>query len=196
MVFVTKDIIPFSQANARLSELAEEVKQDREKIITKNGGSYIALVDAEKLDYYHQMEREHVFIIPNLEWFPNMGRPFLEREAHSIEGLTLREALLTKYKRNSRFLVAAALRNDKEGTSIQRACPGVPGRTTPSPVPMIQAGIDLRSVGVASRCAISAASVPASASLSIRGNACAPASSSSVTSVSSWPSACCVVGDR
>jgi len=62
MAFITKDIIPCSQARARLSELAEEVKQGREKIITKNGESYIALVDAEKLDYYHQLEREHVFI--------------------------------------------------------------------------------------------------------------------------------------
>ena len=38
-------------------------------------------------------------LIPNLERFPNMGRPFLEREARSIEGVKLREALLTKYKR-------------------------------------------------------------------------------------------------
>jgi len=37
-------------------------------------------------------------LIPNLERFPNMGRPFLEREARSIEGVKLREALLTKYK--------------------------------------------------------------------------------------------------
>jgi len=62
MAFATTDIIPFSQARARLSELAEEVKQGREKIITKNGESYVAIVDAEKLDYYHQLEREHVFI--------------------------------------------------------------------------------------------------------------------------------------
>jgi prevent-host-death family protein len=51
-----------SQARARLSELAEEVKQGAEKIITKNGESYVALVDAQKLDYYHQLEREHAFI--------------------------------------------------------------------------------------------------------------------------------------
>jgi len=38
-------------------------------------------------------------LIPNLERFLNMGRPFLEREALSVEGIKLREALLTKYKR-------------------------------------------------------------------------------------------------
>jgi prevent-host-death family protein len=62
MSFRTKDIVPFSQARSRLSELAEEVKRGSEKIITKNGESYVALVDANKLDYYHELEREHAFI--------------------------------------------------------------------------------------------------------------------------------------
>ena len=62
MAFLTKDIIPFTQARAKLSELAEEVKNGSEKIITKNGESYVALVDSAKLDYYHQLEREHAYI--------------------------------------------------------------------------------------------------------------------------------------
>jgi prevent-host-death family protein len=57
------DVVPFSQARANLSELAEQVKAGAEKIITKNGESYIALIDAERLDYYHQLEREHIHLL-------------------------------------------------------------------------------------------------------------------------------------
>ncbi len=53
----------FSQARANLSELAEQVKAGAEKIITKNGESYIALIDAKRLDYYHQLERERIHLL-------------------------------------------------------------------------------------------------------------------------------------
>jgi hypothetical protein len=35
---------------------------DAEKIITRNGESYVALVDARRLDHYHRLEREHIHI--------------------------------------------------------------------------------------------------------------------------------------
>ena len=57
------DVIPLSQARANFSELAEEVKAGAEKIITKNGESYIALIDASRLDYYHQLERERIHLL-------------------------------------------------------------------------------------------------------------------------------------
>ncbi|MES2535228.1 MAG: type II toxin-antitoxin system Phd/YefM family antitoxin [Pseudomonadota bacterium] len=57
------DVVPFSQARANLSELAEQVKAGAEKIITKNGESYVALIDAQRLDYYHQLEREHIHLL-------------------------------------------------------------------------------------------------------------------------------------
>ncbi|MFI3186518.1 MAG: type II toxin-antitoxin system Phd/YefM family antitoxin [Methylococcaceae bacterium] len=57
------DVVPFSQARAKLSELAEQVKAGAEKIITKNGESYIALIDANRLDYYHQLERERIHLL-------------------------------------------------------------------------------------------------------------------------------------
>lgn len=57
------DIVPLSQARANLSELADEVKAGAEKIITKNGESYVALIDAARLDYYHQLERERVHLL-------------------------------------------------------------------------------------------------------------------------------------
>lgn len=57
------DIIPLSQARARFSELTDEVKAGAEKIITKNGESYVALIDAQRLDYYHQLERERIHLL-------------------------------------------------------------------------------------------------------------------------------------
>lgn len=57
------DVIPLSHARAHFSELAEEVKGGVEKIITKNGESYIALIDASRLDYYHQLERERIHLL-------------------------------------------------------------------------------------------------------------------------------------
>lgn len=57
------NVVPFSQARANLSELAEQVKSGAEKIITKNGESYVALIDANRLDYYHQLERERIHLL-------------------------------------------------------------------------------------------------------------------------------------
>ncbi len=57
------DVIPLSYARANFSELADEVKGGAEKIITKNGESYIALIDASRLDYYHQLERERIHLL-------------------------------------------------------------------------------------------------------------------------------------
>ena len=54
------DVVPISEARARLTELAEDVvDRGAEKLLTKNGASYVALVDARKLDYYHALEVEH-----------------------------------------------------------------------------------------------------------------------------------------
>lgn len=57
------DVIPLSQARANLSELADQVKSGAEKIITKNGESYVALIDAERLDYYHRLEQERIHLL-------------------------------------------------------------------------------------------------------------------------------------
>ncbi len=63
MSISTRDIVPFTQARANLSELADEAKAGSEKIITKNGESYVALIDAARLDYYHRLEREHIHLL-------------------------------------------------------------------------------------------------------------------------------------
>lgn len=63
MAISASDVVPLSYARANISELADEVKAGAEKIITKNGESYIALIDARRLDYYHRLEREHIHLL-------------------------------------------------------------------------------------------------------------------------------------
>ena len=63
MAISTVDVVPFSQARSNLSELAEQVRNGAEKIITKNGESYVALINAERLDYYHRLERERIHLL-------------------------------------------------------------------------------------------------------------------------------------
>ena len=58
MPITSQDIVPFNKARTNLTALADEVRAGSEKIITRNGESYVALVDARKLDYYHELERE------------------------------------------------------------------------------------------------------------------------------------------
>lgn len=63
MSFSTQDIVPISEARARLTELSDEVVAGAEKLLTKNGAAYVAIVDAKKLDYYHTLEEEHAGLI-------------------------------------------------------------------------------------------------------------------------------------
>ena len=59
----SSDIVALNQVRARLSDLAEEVRAGAEKIVTRNGESYIALIDARRLDHYHRLEREHIHLV-------------------------------------------------------------------------------------------------------------------------------------
>ena len=63
MAFTTNDVVSFTQARATLSDLADQAKAGAEKIITKNGESYVALIDAERLDHYHRLERERIHLL-------------------------------------------------------------------------------------------------------------------------------------
>ncbi len=62
MSLSTKDIVPINRVRARLTELAESVRAGEEKIITRNGESYVALIDARRLDHYHRLEAEHIHL--------------------------------------------------------------------------------------------------------------------------------------
>ena len=60
----TSDVVPISEARARLTELADEVVgAGAEKVLTRNGASFVAIVDARKLDYYHALEQEHASLV-------------------------------------------------------------------------------------------------------------------------------------
>ncbi len=64
MSLKTRDVVPISEAPARLTDLAEEVVGGgAEKVLTKNGASFVALVDARKLDYYHALEAKHASLV-------------------------------------------------------------------------------------------------------------------------------------
>ena len=57
-------VVTISEARARLNELAEDVVvHGTEKLLTKNGARYVALVDVRKLDYYHALEAEHAGLV-------------------------------------------------------------------------------------------------------------------------------------
>ena len=65
MTFSASDVVPLTQTRIKLSELSDQAKAGAEKIITKNGESCVALIDAERLDhYYHRLEREHIHLLP------------------------------------------------------------------------------------------------------------------------------------
>ncbi len=64
MALRASDVVPISEARARLTELAEDVVgSGAEKVLTKNGASYVALIDARRLDYYHALEAEHAYLV-------------------------------------------------------------------------------------------------------------------------------------
>jgi len=60
--FRSDDIVPMNQVRATFTELADQVRRGRENLITRNGESYVALIDARRLDHYHRLEREHIHL--------------------------------------------------------------------------------------------------------------------------------------
>jgi PHD/YefM family antitoxin component YafN of YafNO toxin-antitoxin module len=64
----TEDIIAISRARARLTELADAVsKTGQEKVFTKNGESYVALITAGQLDDLRRYrEAEHLSMLKAL----------------------------------------------------------------------------------------------------------------------------------
>lgn len=64
----TKSIVPISRARAQLTELADDVsKTGHEKVFTKNGESYVALITADQLDDLRRFkEAEHLSMLAAL----------------------------------------------------------------------------------------------------------------------------------
>lgn len=63
MSISARDVVPLTQAPANLSELADPVKSGAEKIVTKNGESHVALIDADRPDHCHRLERERIHLL-------------------------------------------------------------------------------------------------------------------------------------
>ena len=51
MAISASDVIPLSHARANFSELAEDVRAGAEKIITKNGEAFIAIIESPRLSW-------------------------------------------------------------------------------------------------------------------------------------------------
>lgn len=96
MAIQTSDIVSLSDARTRFSELAEEAKKGAEKVITRNGRSYVALIDAEKLDYYHRLENERY----ELDLLMNIERGLDDVEAGRVSDA--REFIKKIQKRRAR----------------------------------------------------------------------------------------------
>ena len=95
MAISSEDIVPLNQVRARFTKLAEQVRSGKEKIITKNGESYVAIIDARRLDHYHRLERENIHLV------------LLEEAARGWDdvesGRTLRVAeLRSRYKKSKK----------------------------------------------------------------------------------------------
>jgi prevent-host-death family protein len=63
MAIAVSDIVPFTQARANLSALVDDAMHGTETIITKDGRPAAALIDAQKLDYYHRLESSAIHIM-------------------------------------------------------------------------------------------------------------------------------------
>jgi Antitoxin Phd_YefM, type II toxin-antitoxin system len=63
MEYSAYDVVPISIAQENFPELAEEVKAGAEKIVTKNGENFIAMIDSTRLDYYHKLEHERIHLL-------------------------------------------------------------------------------------------------------------------------------------
>ena len=63
MALSPKDVVPVPKARAQFTELCDEVSRgSTEKLITKNGESCAALIGADRLEYYHRLERERIHL--------------------------------------------------------------------------------------------------------------------------------------
>jgi antitoxin (DNA-binding transcriptional repressor) of toxin-antitoxin stability system len=54
-----QELLPLSEAGSRLAELADDVVAGAEKVLTKDGVPFVAIIDARKLAYYRALEAEH-----------------------------------------------------------------------------------------------------------------------------------------
>ncbi|WP_027210541.1 MULTISPECIES: type II toxin-antitoxin system Phd/YefM family antitoxin [Burkholderiaceae] len=54
-----QEVLPLSDASSQFAKLADDVVAGSEKVLTKNGEPFVALIDTRKLAYYRALEAEH-----------------------------------------------------------------------------------------------------------------------------------------
>lgn len=78
------DIIPVSEARARLPELLDEVKAGATKVITRNGHASAALIDITELDALHRLREQ----AKELEWLDGISRSLDDLDAGRVSSST------------------------------------------------------------------------------------------------------------
>ena len=63
MAISKNDSVSLAQIRARFSEIVQEVKAGAERIITKDGEPYVALIDAERLAHVRRLARECIHLL-------------------------------------------------------------------------------------------------------------------------------------
>jgi prevent-host-death family protein len=58
MKFSSDELIPFSEARSGMSKVIEKVLAGRELVVTRHGKLTVALISAEQLFHFREMERE------------------------------------------------------------------------------------------------------------------------------------------
>lgn len=58
-----RDAVPFTLASAKLSDVTERAEVGAENFVTRKGESYAGQIDADRLDYYHRLERERIHLL-------------------------------------------------------------------------------------------------------------------------------------
>ncbi len=96
MSIAVSDIIPFTQARANLSSLIDDASQGRETIITKDGRPAAALIDAQKLDYYHRLENAAAQIM----WLDETAKGLVQIAAGQTSDA--RQSLAAQQKRRAK----------------------------------------------------------------------------------------------
>ena len=105
MSLKASDIVAITDARARLTELAEEVAtQGTEKVFTKNGVGYVALIDAQKLDRLHALEKEFGSWVMIQDALGGL-KALAEGDVFPVEGLRSRVAARVSKLKDSPLLV-------------------------------------------------------------------------------------------
>lgn len=102
MTIAVRDIVAFSDARTNLSRLVDEVRLGGEKIITKNGGPAVAMIDAKRLDHYHRLEQDRVHLLLLDEVEKGLADVVAGRTGDALEAIAALQAQRSKTQRTGK----------------------------------------------------------------------------------------------